>query len=156
MAVGSIPNVKLQIGKIRSTGDKYPWEPGYVEAIKAQCEDLKKIFTSICQQFVAVTPELLKESLRPTYEKSRVYCPKRTGDLVGSSYLEITDYRGSPRVEMGYARGGNPHYAVLVHENLNMWHRPPTQAKFLQRAVEEDIADIAIRIGTKYKKFMYG
>jgi hypothetical protein len=150
------PTVQLQVGKIRSTGSLYAWEPGYVAAIKAQCDDLTRLFKSICDQFVEVSAPLMKNALEPTFEKSQEYCPKRTGELVRSGYLEITDFRGSPRVEMGYGRGGNPYYAVLVHENLNMYHKPPTQAKFLQRAVEEDIADIAIRIGKNYKKFMGG
>jgi hypothetical protein len=149
-------NARLNVGKIRSTGTKYPWEPGYVAAVQAQCDDLTKIVKSICDQFENVSPELLIDALRPTFEKSKVYCPKDTHRLVNSAYLESVGYRGQPRVEMGFARGGDPYYAVLVHENLEMKHKPPEQAKFLERAVDEDIADIAIRIGDNYRKFMNG
>lgn len=123
-------------------------------AIKEQTDDLKRIIMSICQQFEEVTPALCKAALEPTLEKAKVLCPKDTHALVNSAYLETTQFRGQPRVEMGFARGGFPHYAVLVHEDLTMSHAPPTQAKFLQAAVEEDIADIAIRIGENYKAFM--
>jgi hypothetical protein len=146
--------VNLHIGKIRSQGRQYPWEPGYVESIRAQCKDLTNIITSIVTQFGEASEDLILEALEPTFEKAKSYTPYRTGELRGSGYLEKVGFRGRPRVEMGFARGGFPHYAVLVHEDLNMYHNPPTQAKFLQRAVEEDIADIAIRIGQNYKKFM--
>lgn len=147
---------RLSVGKIRSTGSKYPWEPGYVAHMEAQCKDLQKIIVSIVDQFGGASEDLIKHALEPTFEKAKMYTPKRTGRLVQSGYLEKVGYRGHPRVEMGFARNGEPHYAVLVHENVQMYHQPPMQAKFLQRAIEEDIADIAIRIGDNYKRFMNG
>lgn len=149
-------NIRLQVGKITSRGAKYPWEPGYVASVEKQVRELTDILRSICDQFGDVTPEICRDALEPTFEKSKVYCPKDTHRLVNSGYLEITGFRGQPRVEMGYAKGGDPHYAVLVHENLNMHHQPPTQAKFLQRAVEEDLPDIAVRIGEGFRTFMNG
>lgn len=92
-----------------------------------------------------VTPEVIFDALEPTFEKSKEYCPKDTGDLVKSGYLEIVD----GRVEIGYGRGGNPSYAVTVHENLEWRHKAPTRAKWLQVALDEDEQQIQNRILTR-------
>lgn len=151
-----MPNIKLQIGKIRSRGTKYPWEPGYVQAINEQCKDLMALIKQVVKQFEDVTPEICKEALEPTLELAKYYCPKDTGALVESAYLEVRGFRGQPRVEIGFARGGNPYYAVVVHENLEMHHEHPTQAKFLERAVHEDLPNIEERITYAYQEFMNG
>jgi len=45
---------------------------------------------------------------------------------------EVKRYAGSPTCELGV--GTN--YAIYVHENLKARHDPPTEAKFLERAVD--------------------
>jgi hypothetical protein len=149
----AISPFRLDVGKIRSTGAKYPWEPGYIKSIRTQLDDLQKAMKAIVASFENTTPEICMEALRPTFEKSKVYCPKDTGLLVSSAYLEIAGFRGQRRVEMGYARGGNPHYAVVVHENLEMKHKSPTRAKWLEVAVAEDLIDIMEGIAEGMAKF---
>ena len=152
----TIPRLSVNVGKTRSSGAKYPWEPGYVEAIRAQMKEIEAAIVSICHQFGDATPELVRDALEPTFEKAKVYCPKDTHALVNSGYLEIVGTRTRPRVEIGFARGGNPHYAVLVHENMEFRHQAPTRAKFLEAALDEDLPDIAVRIGTNFRKFFNG
>ncbi len=96
------------------------------------------------------TPEILMEAMEPTFDKSQDYCPEDTGELRESGYLEITQFRKQPRVEIGYGRGGEPEYAVAVHENLEWRHKAPTRAKWLQIAVEEDAQAIQGRIIRQY------
>jgi len=93
-----------------------------------------------------VTPEVLFDALEPTFYTSLVYVPKDTGDLSQSGYIEIVDGSYGKRVEMGYGKGGDPDYAVAVHENMEWRHRWPTRAKFLQSALEEDEQEIQARI----------
>jgi hypothetical protein len=93
-----------------------------------------------------VLPEVMVEALNPTLELSNYYAPKDTGELRGSSYAEVRKRRGGPMAEVGYGKGGQAPYAVFVHENPNFFHAPPTQAKFLQRAMDEDLPDIFQRI----------
>jgi hypothetical protein len=143
----------LDVGKIRSKGTKFPWEPGFIQSVREQLDDLQRIMKSVVAQFEGATPEICLEALRPTFEKSKVYCPVDTGALIESGYLEIVGFRGQPRVEMGYGRGGNPYYAVIVHENLEMEHRAPTRAKWLATAVEEDLDEIKIRIEQGMREF---
>lgn len=94
----------------------------------------------------AALPEILKDALEETFDKSKEYCPKDTGALVESGYLEITGFRGQTRVEIGYGKGGDPEYAAKVHENLEFRHKSPTRAKWLQIALEEDANKIQSKI----------
>ena len=96
------------------------------------------------------TPEILLEALEPTFKKSKEYCPKDTGALVESGYLEVRELRKKPTVEIGYGFGGNPSYTVAVHENLEWRHKSPTRAKWLQAALEEDANAIRGRIIRSY------
>lgn len=93
------------------------------------------------QKFVdtveAATPQILYEALLPAFELSKEYCPKDTGAMVASGYLEITTFRGRPTVQIGYGRGGTPSYTARVHENMEWKHEYPTRAKWLQVALAE-------------------
>jgi hypothetical protein len=133
-----------------------PSEPGYVAAVNRAVKALEKDLLSIFDQIEEITPGVMMEVLEPVKTKAEYYCPKDTGALVESSYLEVTQYRGKPRVELGFARGGEPRYAVYVHENLEYYHKAPTQAKFLERAVNEEMNEIFMHIGELYGRFMSG
>ena len=82
-------------------------------------------------------PEILVEALQPAFDKSQVYCPKKTGALADSGYLHAVGFRGGARAAIGYAAGGAPNYAIIVHE-LPYQHESPTRSKFLQAAVDEE------------------
>lgn len=102
--------------------------------------------TSEVAGFVAhmkdVTPDILVEALEPTFGKALEYCPVgETGRLRASGYLEVERYRDLPVAVMGFGRGGNPEYTVYVHE-IPATHAPPTQAKWLQNALDEDFFSI--------------
>lgn len=129
----------------------YPTEAGYVESIKRQTKSMTDRLIDIMNQFKDVSEDLMVEALQPTFEKSQMYCPIDTGALRASGYLEKAGFRGNPRVEIGYARGGQPDYAVRVHENMEWNHAIPTRAKWLQAAVLEDTDAIYDRLGRLYK-----
>lgn len=107
-------------------------------------------YSRLVRHIEEATPEILMEALEPTFEKSQEYCPRDTGELLNSGYLEIRELRGKPTVEMGYGFGGSPSYAVAVHENLEWRHKAPTRAKWLQTAIEEDEQAIQGRIVRAY------
>lgn len=96
-------------------------------------------------------PDVLYNALVPTFEKSLEYCPKDTGAMADSGYLEKTDFRGKPRVEIGYGAGGIPEYTAKVHENMEYRHKAPTRAKWLQVALEEDSNEVQQRIVQQLK-----
>jgi hypothetical protein len=147
---------RLRVGKIRTTAPKYPSEPGYVAGINAQLKDLQDIFQSIIDQVEHVTPEIMLTAVMPTFQKSQIYCPFATGALRRSGFAEVVATGNQPRVEVGYAKGGNPPYAVFVHEMTSHYRRPPTRSKFLQAAMLEDIPAIRERLLADYKTFMGG
>ena len=61
--------------------------------------------------------------------------PWRTGVLRGSGYVHPPQYRGREiTVEMGFGGPAAP-YAVYVHEDLDAWHKPPGQARFLASVI---------------------
>lgn len=150
-------NVKLNIGRsmLRSRQDPgYPSDASYTRNMIQQSKELTDTLLGIINALEDVSEDIIIEVLEPTFEKAKVYCPKDTGALVNSAYLEKASFRGKPRVEMGFARGGYPHYAAIVHENLSMRHMDPTRAKFLEQALKEDIGTFETALAMKYKEFL--
>lgn len=124
----------------------------YTRQARAQMAEVIKNYENLIRHIEEITPELLLEALEPTFELSQEYCPKDTGALVASGYLEIREFRGRARVDMGYGRGGIPDYAAAVHENMEWRHKAPTRAKWLQVALSEDSANIEERIISGYRE----
>lgn len=122
----------------------------------SQAKQLTTTLLSILDQFQDVTPEIALSALEPTFAKSKMYCPKDTGRLVASGYLQVMGGKSRPRVEIGYGKGGIPHYTAIVHEDTGMAHKEPTRAKWLQAAVFEDLSQIEARLGGAYTSFMNG
>lgn len=115
-------------------------------------------FKSVCAGIEQdILPGVMKEALEPTLALSNYYAPIDTGEMRGSSYVEVRNRggrTGGPTAEIGYGKGGAAPYTVFVHENPNFFHEPPTQYKFLQRAMDEDLAGIIGRIGSLTKTRM--
>lgn len=145
---------RLKVGKTFVRTPKYPSEPGYVAAVNGAMKKIMADIQYVIDQFEDVTPEIMQEALEPTLELSAVYCPKDSGRLVDSRYMEVTGYRGKPSVEIGYAKGNRPDYAAYVHEMVEIPHAAPTRAKFLEAAVNEDIGNIIDRVDAAYRRFM--
>lgn len=148
--------LKIVGGLERLRSPRYPSESEFVDAMNAQVKALTDDLIGIMEQVGDVTPEICLEALEPTFEKSKVYCPKDTHDLVNSGYLEIVKRGKQPYVEMGYAKGGKPRYAPYVHEMLNYRHEAPTRAKWLQHAVQEDFGQIQTLLSQGYAEFLAG
>lgn len=85
--------------------------------------------------------DVLVEALEPTFGKALEYCPQKTGALRDSGYLEVEKYRGRAVAAIGFGKGGQPDYAIYVHE-MPFQHEAPTRAKFLESALDEDYFSI--------------
>lgn len=151
-------NLKLQVGKLSNRGKEFfAGEAEAASVMRDQFAELTKIIKSIGDQLDGeITAEIMREALIPTFEKSQIYCPVKTGDLRDSGYLEIVQFRGSPRVEMGYGAGGKPPYAILVHEASEMYHKPPTRSHWLLAAMLEDTDLMEQRLKASYKALFDG
>ena len=89
------------------------------------------------------TPEAIEAGLRLIFNKSQEYVPVDTGVLKDSGYVEVVPGFFRHKGEVGYARDGSPPYAIIVHELVENQHEPPTSAKYLQRAVQEELNKVA-------------
>ena len=152
MAVAQKLNLRLGLERVSKA--VYASEPDFVRQMNAQVKALRDDLDYILQQFEGITPEITKEALQPTFEKSQKYVPKDTMELHDSGYLEIVSFRGNPKLEMGYAKGGSPRYAAYVHEMTENKHESPTRAKFLESAINEDMFTIIDRVAAGYQRFM--
>ncbi len=114
-------------------------------ALKPVLDEIARDFRDYTRKVEGFIPQDLVEALRPTMELSLTYVPKDTGALAASAYLEVAPFRNGARAEMGYGKGGDPEYAIYVHE-VPYKHAAPTTYKFLQRAIDEDWHNIVQRI----------
>jgi len=87
---------------------------------------------------------------KKVYDLSQIYVPKDTHALQRSG--KVIEFgapvgRGMETVGVMVQYGGDEvtgKYASIVHNDLEAFHEPPTQAMYLQRAVDE----VAPRMGT--------
>lgn len=114
-------------------------------AFRTSMDQILGVYDAFVEHMEDVTPEILKEAMLPTLRKAEVYAPKDTGKLVASSYLEVESRRGQHVVAIGFGKGGQPGYAVYVHE-MPYKHDAPTRSKFLQAALDEDYNAFTSRV----------
>lgn len=137
---------KATVGRSRLTKSVGASEAAFTTSVKEQMQGIIDEYNSFIDYVDGVTPDIILEALKPTGELAQEYCPFRTGILRSSYYLEKQQRKGFSEVEIGFAKGGFPDYAVFVHENLEAKHEEPTRAKFLQSALEEDWPNVYDRI----------
>lgn len=105
---------------------------------------------SFISHMKGVTPVVLEEAIRPTFNKALDYCPEDTGTLVESGFLEVSSNRYNAFVAIGFAKNNFPKYAVYVHE-MPYYHNKG-RAKFLQDAVDEDTPEFPERVASLLKE----
>ena len=148
-------NVRLSavVGRKSLRGNQYDSSVrGPQMDVRAAMRSVISGYQKLVDALQDVTPEIIYDALEPTFEKSQEYCPVDTGRLKDSGYIRITQFRGTPTVEIGYGIGGEPPYTVNVHENLNWRHKYPTRAKWLEVALTEDDEAIQQRIISAYQE----
>lgn len=127
--------------------------------ISVQIRKLEKSLTRVLRVTAAATSDATEEEFRKIFDKSQTYVPVETGELKRSGFFEVTPAKvGSDlkqvkdgTIRIGYALHGEPDYAVHVHENLEAYHEPPTRAKFLDAAIQEELPGIQQRLASKVK-----
>lgn len=120
---------------------------------KSGMDQITSNFDKFCDWLsLEVVPEVLVEALEPTMELSDHYAPKDTMKMVNSRYNEVRRRGGSYRAEVGYNKDGSAPYTIFVHEMPQFYHAPPTQSKFLQRALDEDMPEIIGRLAKGLKE----
>ncbi len=142
--------VRFRLGLKRITGNtratQHPSAVGSTLGIRAQMKALEDTIAKVIRETEDATIEALGFALQPIDTRMHELVPVDTGDLIESSYYEFRQGAAGPEAELGFARGGVPFYATMVHENLEVHHEAPTQAKFLEQAVAENIDQIQERM----------
>ena len=141
---------RLAGSAIRSTSLN-AYAPGAVAAVQKWFDGVKKDLMRGVKDLDEASADILLEALRPTFEKTQDLVPFKTGKLQASGFL-VKGTGKSKNVFMGYARRGSPPYAIFVHENLEAAHAPPTQAKFFEQPVTEDLPEIINRVRLAMRK----
>jgi len=144
--VALMPAIQLNIGRQRVTRVVSPSEAAYIGHIKAQSKLLVDNMQKVINHINNITPEAIKFGLQPVLEESQRLVPVDTGNLKRSGFVETRRTAGGTVAAIGYGRYGRPTYAAFVHENLIVRHAPPTQAKFLEVAVNTKINTFARRV----------
>lgn len=146
--------LRARVGAARINASMEPSQASYTRSIRSQMEQIEHNLTEVIRALAEETPEIIVKALRPTFRKSQRYVPVKTGELKASGYLEVKKSAAGATVEIGYGRGGHPNYAVWVHELTGYYHKPPTRAKFLQAALEEDMESIRSRLESAYRSMV--
>lgn len=94
------------------------------------------------------TPDALLHALKPVFDTSQQLVPVKTGRLKESGFMEAERTSQGARATIGYAADGDPFYATIVHERLDVQHASPTQAKFLEEAFNRHEDKIAPRVAS--------
>lgn len=69
--------------------------------------------------------------------EAKVLTPVDTGVLKGSAFVNLPEVSGAEvSVTLGYGQAASA-YAEIQHEELSYYHKPPTQAKFLEQPFQE-------------------
>lgn len=141
MAIRPFKPVRVNIGGTR---------PG--SAAAANFKQIENNFRTWTLHLSGQSGEVLRAALTPTLKKAITYCPKMTGALRASAYLEVRRQGAllGYVAEIGFGRGGKPTYAIYVHE-VPYVHQAPTRWKFLQAALEEDASVIRQRLAGGFR-----
>jgi len=144
--------VRANIGKKTLLTTDVSSTAEFTRGVRRAVNDVVDNYLAWVDHMEDAAPEVLIEALTPTFEDSQKLVPVDTSDLKNSGYLEARKFRGRAQVEIGYSKGGSPHYGPIVHENLEAFHAEPTQAKFLEQPLAENADQIRQFIQAGFKE----
>lgn len=154
----AVPASQLTVGYSRlpsktSSGSRADFNKMYTKEARSSMEGIVTRFRALITSLKNATPAALEEALSPTFDKAKLYCPKKTGALVRSAEMvtRVGD-NGTASVQISFGQNGVIHYAAIVHERTDLHHVPPTRSKFLQAAVEEDLNKMKRRFSAALKR----
>jgi len=93
--------------------------------------------------------DAINEVMRGVFAKSQEFVPVETGDLRNSGvFIPASPDSGDgfPHAEITYGNASVT-YAVFVHEELENFHLPPTQAKYLETPLAQAHFKLMLAMG---------
>ena len=109
---------------------------GYA-GLRNQMEALERNIAQAILEIEDAVPDALQHGVQEVFDLSQTYVPVKTGELKASGFILARKTRRGASAVVGYAAASRPSYALPVHEIMEAYHEPPTQAKFLQAALEQ-------------------
>ncbi len=143
---------RFRVGRQRLNSGVTSSDAGYTRDIRRQMKGIEGSYTRFLKTVDAATEAAVRAALQPVFDASQDLVPVDTGKLKASGYLVTRMSRGRIVGEVGYGKGGNPHWAPRVHEDLDVFHEPPTQAKFLEQPANEHAAGMLDVAGNVYRQ----
>ncbi len=138
--------LRINVGRQRVTKVTSPSEGNYTRLIRVQMRAIRDNLLKVVEGIEGVTPAALIFGLQPIFDESQILVPVATGRLKRSGFLQAERSSTGSVAAVGYGKGGNPFYAGRVHERLDFRHKPPTQAKYLEEAVNRRISVLPERV----------
>ncbi len=145
-------NLRFSIGPRRVSPGMSPSQSGYIRHMRAQFKELEDDFGDFIKHIQGITPDAVAAALKPIFDLSQKYVPVDTSKLKNSGFILVKETSKGASGVVGYAAGGVPDYALIVHENLDFSHKAPTQARFLARAIEELFFTVQKALVADYEK----
>ncbi len=131
--------VSFPVGSRRLSAGTRTFAKATTRDVRAAMKQIIKNYNVAIRAVENASLPALKFGLQPIFDLSQELVPVRTGRLKRSGFIETSMGANGPNGVVGYARAGIPNYAALQHENLFFYHRPPTQAKYLEEAVKRHL-----------------
>lgn len=105
----------------------------------------KEVEKALKQRENSYQAQLNKYAAYEIYNRALKIVPVKTGDLRNSAYIR--------KVGIGYEVGFTEYYAIFVHERLELRHRRPYQAKFLEDPATNVMYELEgqVDIGIQYQ-----
>ncbi len=144
--------INIQIGRVRVHPNTGIHEAAYTRSIRVQVRQIVNNLKAITKGIHDLTPEAIRFGLQPMFDESQRLVPKDTLALMHSGFLEVRKTASGAEASMGYGRGGRPFYTGFVHERLDVFHQAPTQAKFLEAAINKHMGRFLPRVKQYIKK----
>jgi len=89
------------------------------------------------------------EEANVIFAKSQVLVPVDTGALRGSGGVSAIQGSGQKMYVDIFYGGPAASYALYVHEIIGNYHKPPTQAKYLEQPFMQSLAEIQNNISRR-------
>lgn len=140
-----MPKLRFSVGRSRGPSRHSATHTRFTRGVQAQMAEVIKNAQKVIDAIEAESIPAMKYALRPILDTSQELVPVKTGRLKRSGFIEVRHRGKVVEGVVGYARSEDPDYAVFVHERMDLHHTPPTQAKFLEEAVNRHFKEIPER-----------
>lgn len=117
-----------------------------------QMANIRNNLRKVLRKIDNATGPAIVFGMQPIFDESQILVPVKTGALKRSGFLDVERRGGGASAAIGYAKKGEPLYAIIQHERLDFSHQAPQQAKYLEEAVNRHIDKIQPRVAEFIRK----